>query len=85
MNPIILFVIRLGGSLPITHKILLPRSGQHLPLHVALLPGGGDRGEAPAVRGGGEAGGAALCLQQSSARLQRQVVSQGGGGGGGGW
>ena len=63
---------------------MVVRTGQYLALHVALLPGGGHRGEGPALRGGGEAGRAALCLQQSSAGLQRQVVSGDGGDGGGG-
>ena len=84
MNPIILFVMRLGGSGPITHKILVARSGQCLALHVPLLPGGGDRGEGAALRGGGEAGRPALCLQQSSACIQCQVVRASGGRGGGG-
>ena len=52
MNPIILFVMRVGGSVPITHKILVVRSGQCLALHVALLPGGGDRGEEHLHQGG---------------------------------
>ena len=79
MNPIILFVIRRGGSVPITPKILVVRAGQYLAPPGSLLPGGGDGGEGAALRGGGEAGGAALCLQQSSAGLQRQVVSGDGG------
>ena len=82
MNPIILFVIRRGGSAPITPKILVVRAGQYLAPPGPLLPGGGDGGEGAALRCGGEAGRPALCLQQSSARLQRQVVSGGGGDGG---